>query len=301
MSRLRLFSLLRSRLIIALPLLWLVTFLLVPMLFIGKISLSETALAQPPYRDWLEFDNNGARQWLLTFHNYARLAQDSLYLHALFGSLSLALFSTILCVLIGYPMAYAIARAPEQHRVMLLMLVVIPFWTSFLLRVYAWIAILKPNGLLNQLLLALGIIDEPLAILYTPAAAIIGMVYSYLPFFILPLYATLVRLDTQLLEAAADLGARPWRQFLTITLPLSVPGVIAGCLLVFIPAVGEFVIPDLLGGSETLMIGKTLWTEFFNNRDWPLASAVAVLLLLVLIVPIVLYQRQQEAVREAGR
>jgi putrescine transport system permease protein len=198
-------------------------------------------------------------------------------------------------------MAYGMARAPKGWQPTLMMLVILPFWTSFLIRIYAWIAILKPEGFLTMFLMKLGLISEPLQIMNTTTAVYIGIVYSYLPFMILPLYASLEKINPALLEAAEDLGSRPWRAFWRVTFPLSVPGVFAGCLLVFIPAVGEFVIPDLLGGSDTLMIGKTLWTEFFNNRDWPLASAVAVLLLVVLIVPIVLFQRQQQLEREAGR
>jgi putrescine transport system permease protein len=207
----------------------------------------------------------------------------------------------LLTLLVAYPMAYGMARAPRAWQPTLMMLVILPFWTSFLIRIYAWIAILKPEGFLNLFLMKLGIISEPLQIMNTTTAVYIGIVYSYLPFMILPLYASLEKINPSLLEAAQDLGSRPWRSFWQITFPLSLPGVLAGCFLVFIPAVGEFVIPDLLGGSDTLMIGKTLWTEFFNNRDWPLASAVAVLLLFVLIIPIVLFQRQQEKAMEAGR
>ena len=237
----------------------------------------------------------------LDFENYAFIFGDPLYVNAYLSSLKIAAISTFLTLLVAYPMAYGMARAPKSWQPTLMMLVILPFWTSFLIRIYAWIGILKPEGLLTMFLLKLGLITEPLQIMNTTTAVYIGIVYSYLPFMILPLYASLEKINPSLLEAAQDLGSRPWRAFWQVTFPLSLPGVFAGCLLVFIPAVGEFVIPDLLGGSETLMIGKTLWTEFFNNRDWPLASAVAVLLLLVLIVPIVLFQRQQQLEREAGR
>lgn len=273
------------RLIIALPWGWLALFFILPFCFVLKISLSEAALAQPPYLPWLREVDQGLITIKLSIGNYLRLMDDSLYLHSLLGSMKVAAISTLLCLMIGYPMAYAIAHTDERWRLPLLMLVILPFWTSFLIRVYAWIGILKNNGLLNQALMSLGIIDQPLEILHTPTAVYIGIVYSYLPFLVLPLYATLVRLDPVLLEAAADLGCRPFKQFLTITLPQSLPGVIAGSMLVFIPVMGEFVIPDLLGGPDTLMVGKTLWMEFFNNKDWPMASALAAMLLLILIIP----------------
>ena len=289
----------KRSLVIALPWCWLALFFVLPFCFVLKISLSGAALAQPPYLDMLQHLDDGFVTLVINTGNYGRLLEDSLYLYSLLGSIKIAAVSTLLCLLIGYPMAYAIATAPMHWRLPLLMLIVLPFWTSFLIRVYAWIGILKNNGLLNQVLLGLGLIDQPLEILHTPTAVYIGIVYSYLPFLVLPLYATLVRLDPVLLEAAADLGARPLRQFLTITLPQSVPGIIAGAMLVFIPVVGEFVIPDLLGGPDTLMIGKTLWMEFFNNKDWPMASALAALLLVVLIVPFtVLRHYEQRAAEE---
>jgi putrescine transport system permease protein len=226
--------------------------------------------------------------------SYRFLLEDPLYLSAYLNSIRIAGVSTLLCLLLGYPMAYGIARARPGLRGVLLLLVILPFWTSFLIRVYAWIGLLKPNGLVNQALLAIGVIDAPLRLLHSDFAVYLGIVYSYLPFMVLPLYATLVRQDPALLEAAADLGCRPFRAFLSVTLPLSLPGVVAGSMLVFIPAVGEFVIPDLLGGPDTLMIGKVLWGEFFSNRDWPLASAVAVAMLLLLVVPVVIFQRAQE-------
>ena len=236
----------------------------------------------------------------LSRDNYIWLTEDPLYYNAYLSSLIIAGVSTILTLMVGYPIAYGMARAPATMRPTLLMLVILPFWTSFLIRVYAWIGILKPEGLLNQLLLALDVIDKPLNILNTNTAIFIGIVYSYLPFMVLPIYSALEKMDYSLIEAAQDLGCTPIRAFWKITFPLSLPGVIAGCLLVFIPAVGEFVIPDLLGGSQTLMIGKTLWNEFFSNRDWPVSSAVAVILLLLLVVPIVLFQRAQARAQERG-
>ncbi len=291
---------LRGRtLIIGVPWLWLGLFFLLPFLFILKISLSEAALAQPPYLDLIREVSDGLMTIKLNFGNYLFLLEDPLYLQALWGSVKVATISTLLCLLLGYPMAYAIAKAPNHWRLPLLMLVILPFWTSFLIRVYAWIGILKNNGLLNQWLVSIGLIDTPLEIMHTPIAVYIGVVYSYLPFMVLPLYATLIRLDDTLLEAASDLGCKPWKQFMKITWPLSMPGVLAGAMLVFIPVMGEFVIPDLLGGPETLMIGKLMWTEFFSNKDWPLASALAAVLLCVLIIPFVLlrhYERRTEEV-----
>lgn len=271
--------------IIAAPWLWLLVFFVLPFVFVLKISISEPLLAQPPYDTILREVDEGLITLKINFGTYLLLFEDSIYFDALWGSLKIATISTLLCLLIGYPMAYGIASAPKAWRLPLLMLIVLPFWTSFLIRVYAWIGLLKANGLINSMLMSLGFIDAPLDILYTDTAVYIGVVYNYLPFLILPLYATLVRLDRTLLEAAADLGCRPWRQFVSITLPQSMPGVLAGCMLVFIPVMGEFVIPDLLGGPDTLMLGKLMWMEFFNNKDWPLASALAVVLLIVLVVP----------------
>ncbi len=287
-------------LIIGVPWLWLGLFFLLPFLFVLKISLSEPVLAQPPYLDLLREIEDGLVTIVINLGSYQLLGEDPLYRNALFSSLEIAAVATLCCLLLGYPMAYAIARAPSHWRLPLLMLIILPFWTSFLIRVYAWIGILKGNGLLNNFLLWLGVIDQPLVIMHTPIAVYIGIVYSYLPFVVLPLYATLVRLDLALLEAAADLGCPPWRQFLLITLPLSLPGVLAGGMLVFIPVMGEFVIPDLLGGPDTLMLGKLLWIEFFNNKDWPVASSLAAVLLLVLIVPFVLL-RHFERKAEQGR
>ncbi|ADH87668.1 binding-protein-dependent transport systems inner membrane component [Ancylobacter novellus DSM 506] len=287
-------------LVLSVPYLWLLALFLVPFLIVFKISLSTDAIAQPPYEPifdlsagWDAFKEAFAQ---LSFENYSYvLSWDNEFIEAYGSSLWIAGVSTFLLLLVGYPIAYGMARAPKSIRPTLLMLVILPFWTSFLIRVYAWIGILSPEGLLNQLLMALGIIspDAPLQILATNTAVYIGIVYSYLPFMILPLYSALEKMDDTLLEAAADLGCPPFAAFWKITWPLSLPGVFAGCLLCFIPAVGEFVIPDLLGGSDTLMIGKVLWTEFSVNRSWTVSSAVAVLLLMVLVIPIVFYQNLQ--------
>jgi putrescine transport system permease protein len=285
------------RIVILLPLVWLTAFFLVPTLIVLKISLSQVAIAQPPYTPVLDLAAGweGLKSFVagLTLENYITLFGDPLYLAAYFKSLQVAALSTLLLLASGYAIAYAMARAPRRLQPLLLMLVVLPFWTAFLIRVYAWVTILQRDGLLNQALLALGIIDAPLTWLATDTAVYIGIVYSYLPFMVLPLYASLEKLDPTLLEAAADLGAPPWKTFWQVTVPLSLPGIVAGALLCFIPIVGEFVVPDLLGGSSTLMIGLTLWTEFFANRDWPLASAVAIVMLLVLVGPIVLYRQLQ--------
>lgn len=291
-----------SRLVIIVPYVWLLFFFLVPFLIVFKISLSTTAIAMPPYTPVLDFAD-GISSFLegikeLSFENYVWLTQDPLYFNAYVTSVVVAAISTALTLLVGYPIAYGMARAPASLRPTLLMLVILPFWTSFLIRVYAWIGILKPEGLLNQVLLAIGIIDQPLIITNTYTAVFIGIVYSYLPFMVLPLYSALEKMDHSLIEAAQDLGCTPMGAFWKVTFPLSLPGVVAGCLLVFIPAMGEFVIPDLLGGSSTLMIGKTLWSEFFSNRDWPVASAVAIILLLILVVPIMFFQRAQARAQE---
>lgn len=290
-------------LLIAIPFLWLLIFFLLPFAIVVKISLSDTANALPPYLPTLNLSEGfaGITNFFsqLDFESFAWLLDDKIYFLSYLNSLKIAFISTLLTLLIGYPMAYGLAKSPQRWRTILLMLVILPFWTSFLIRVYAWIGILKPEGLLNMGLMGLGLIDTPLAIINTPTAVYIGIVYSYLPFLVLPLYATLEKLDQTLIEAALDLGCSPIKAFWQVTFPLSLPGVVAGCFLVFIPAMGEFVIPDLLGGSDTIMIGKTLWSEFFGNRDWPVASAVAVVLLLSLVVPIVIFQRLQERQREA--
>jgi putrescine transport system permease protein len=281
-------------LVIAVPYLWLLAFFMAPFLIVLKISFAEVQVAMPPYTPLVTFVEDGWIAFHATVGNYLFLLEDRLYIDSYLSSVRIALISTLLTLLVGYPIAYGMMRAPRRWRFALLMMVILPFWTSFLIRVYAWIGILKKEGLLNLALMNLGLLDQPLTILNTDTAVYIGIVYSYLPFMVLPLYANLEKMDLTLLEAAADLGCRPIKAFWVVTVPLSLSGIIAGCFLVFIPAVGEFVIPDLLGGSETLMIGKTLWSEFFNNRDWPLSSAVAVLLLLVLVIPIVLFQRLQE-------
>ena len=295
----------RWRAAAAIPYVWLIAFFLVPFLIVFKISLSETAIAQPPYLPVLDLAAGweGLQRFVaaLSLDNYVALGSDRLYLTAYLKSLEVAAFSTLMLLVLGYPLAYAMARAPRRLQAMLVMLVVLPFWTSFLIRVYAWINILQRDGLLNQMLLAFGLVQEPVGWLSTNTAVYIGIVYSYFPFMVLPLYAALEKIEVPLHEAAADLGAPPWKAFWRITVPLSRPGIVAGSLLCFIPIVGEFVIPDLLGGSATLMIGQTLWTEFFANRDWPIASAVAVALLCLLIVPILIYQHQQARAIDQGR
>ncbi len=300
----RRFSWLGRALVAGPPFLWLATFFLLPFLIVLRISLSDPLTAQPPYEPLIEWRRGlaGIRAFLrgLDVENFNTLLGDDLYWIAALSSIRIAAISTILLLIVGYPIAYGMARAASRWRPLLVAMVILPFWTSFLIRVYAWIGILKPEGLLNQLLLWVGAIERPLTIINTETAVFIGIVYAYLPFMVLPLYASLEKLDRTLIEAAQDLGSPPWKAFWTITLPLSMPGVIAGSLLCFIPIVGEFVIPDLLGGSETLMIGRTLWSEFFSNRDWPLASAVAIVLLLILVVPIVLY-REVEARRWEAR
>ncbi len=284
----------------ALPYLWLGVLFLVPFLIVLKISLSDTAVAQPPYAPVFQWSDVAGFFSGLDLENFRLLVEDDLYLLATLSSVRIAALSTLLLLLVGFPIAYAMARAPERYRALLVALVILPFWTSFLIRIYAWVAILKPEGLLTQAHMGLGLISEPLNILNTETAVYIGIVYAYLPFMVLPLYATLEKMDDTLLEAALDLGSPPWRSFWTITVPLAMPGIIAGSLLCFIPAVGEVVIPDLLGGSETLMIGRQLWSEFFSNRDWPLASAVAILLLIVLVVPIVIYRDVEARRVETG-
>ncbi|WP_447020550.1 ABC transporter permease [Xanthobacter sp. ZOL 2024] len=296
----------RRYLVIAVPYLWLLALFLAPFLIVFKISLSQDVVAQPPYAPQLDLADGwtGFTDFVsgLSFDNYVYVLDFSNeFIQAYGSSLVIASISTALLLLVGYPIAYGMARAPRSLQPTLLMLVILPFWTSFLIRVYAWIGILSPEGLLNQGLMALGVIDTPLEILNTDIAVYIGIVYSYLPFMVLPLYSALEKLDDTLLEAAADLGCPPVKAFWTITFPLSLPGVAAGALLCFIPAVGEFVIPDLLGGSDTIMIGKSLWTEFTVNRSWTVSSAVAVLLLLVLVIPIVIYQNVQQRQLEAGR
>lgn len=292
----------RRFLLIAIPFGWLLALFLVPFIIVVKISLSDVAVSIPPYVPQFSWET-GISAFLrdLDFENFIFLTEDSLYWKSYLGSLVIAVISTFLTLMIGYPIAYGMARAPEEWRATLMMLIILPFWTSFLIRVYAWMGILSREGFLNQFLLWIGVIDEPLTILNTNYAVYIGIVYTYLPFMVLPIYSALDRLDTSLIEAAEDLGCSRLTAFWLVTVPLSRNGIIAGCFLVFIPALGEFVIPSLLGGSGTLMIGKVLWEEFSSNRDWPLASAVAVVLLLILVVPIVLFQRNQQKADEAGQ
>jgi putrescine transport system permease protein len=289
--------------LISIPYFWLLALFLVPFLIVLKISLSDIALAIPPYTPTLELSGG----WVafkeffaqLDFENFEFLATDDLYWKSYLSSLQIALISTLICLLIGFPIAYGMANAPLEWQPTLMLLVILPFWTSFLIRVYSLIGILSQEGMLNQFLMWIGIINEPLTILNTNWAVYIGIVYTYCPCMILPIYATLTKLDGSLLEAAEDLGCSRTEAFWRITVPLSKSGIIAGCFLVFIPALGEFVIPSLLGGSGTLMIGKVLFEEFFSNRDWPVASAVAVILLLILIIPIVLFQRNEQRQQEA--
>ena len=281
------------RVVIGLPFAWMVLFFLLPLLIVLKIGFAHSAIGIPPYTPLI-----GPGGVQATLKNFARLVRDDLYFHAYLGSLSYAGVATLCCLVLGYPLAHAIARMPGVWRQVFLFAVMLPFWTSFLIRVYAWIAILKPNGLINNLLRALGLIHAPLPLLNNAFSVELGLVYSYLPFMVLPLYGNLSAQDGSLVEAAADLGASPWRTFLTVTLPLSWPGIAAGALLVMIPAVGEFVIPALLGGPGTLMIGKVLWDEFFLNHDWPVAAAVAVALVAALAVPLLFAQRFLERERQ---
>ena len=282
------------------PTLWLGIFFFIPFLVVLKISLSQATIAIPPYLPSFQWVEGTLLEIRLDFSNYLFLIDDPLYGAAYFESIRIAFISTIITLIIGYPMAYVIATAKEPRRTLLLLLVILPFWTSFLLRVYAWIAILKTNGLLNGLLMSIGLISEPLVILQTDLAVYIGIAYTYLPFMVLPLYASLSKLDRTLLEASEDLGATPWISFVTVTLPLTISGVIAGSLLVFVPAIGEFVIPALLGGNDTLMIGKVLWNEFFANRDWPIASAVAIIMLFVIVGPLMWLNRINSKTEEAA-
>jgi putrescine transport system permease protein len=294
-----------ARAVVLLPYLWLVIFFLAPFVIVLKISLSQTALAQPPYLPVFE----ASAGWMgltefakqLSADSFRLVLSDSIYFWSYLRSLQIAAISTVVLLVVGYPIAYGMARAPRAWQPPLVMAIVLPFWTSFLIRIYAWINILQRDGILNDLLMQLHAIDGPAAWLSSDTAIYIGVVYSYLPFMVLPLYAVLERMDESLLEAAADLGCPRWKAFWLVTVPLSLPGVAAGALLCFIPIVGEFVIPDLLGGSESLMIGQTLWTEFFSNRDWPVASAIAVALLGLLLVPILFYERLQQRSLEGSR
>ncbi len=293
----------RRYLVIALPYLWLLGLFLVPFLIVLKISLSDLNLSIPPYMPQLDPSAGweGLKDFFsqLDFENFVFLTEDDLYWKAYLSSLKIAVVATLLTLCVGYPMAYGMARAPSEWRPTLMMLVILPFWTSFLIRVYSWMGILSNEGFLNQFLLWTGLISEPLVIMNTTTAVYIGIVYTYLPFMILPIYSALEKMDDSLLEAAEDLGCSRLQAFWLVTFPLSKSGIIAGCFLVLIPSIGEFVIPSLLGGSDTLMIGKVLWEEFFNNRDWPVASAVAVILLAILVIPIILFQRNEQKQREA--
>lgn len=281
-----------ARLVVLVPLVWMGCLLLIPLLIVAKLSLSHAAQALPPYRPLFDgLSRLGTYVSQLGLDNFALLASDDLYVAAILSSARIAATATLFTLFLAYPVSYAIAKLERRRQGLVLMLVMLPFWTSFLIRVYAWLVLLKPEGLLNAALLSLGVIGAPLDLIDNEAAVIIGIVYSYLPFMILPLYTTLEKLDRRLLEAASDLGAPPLRAFLAVTLPLTFPGIVAGCLLVFIPALGEFVIPDLLGGPDTLMIGHVMWVEFFSNRDWPLAAALAVVLLALILGPMSLAAR----------
>jgi putrescine transport system permease protein len=294
-----------ARLAAIAPYVWMVLFFLVPFGFVLKISLSQTAIAQPPYEPVFDVTAGWAALKAafaaLSIDNFKLLVSDDLYTYAYVRSLIVALSSTAILLLIGYPIAYGMARLPKRWQALAMVLVIVPFWTSFLIRIYAWINILQHDGLLNKILLALHVVSAPVVWLSTDSAMYLGIVYSYLPFMILPLYATLARMEPALEEAAADLGAPPRAVFWLVTFPLSLPGVGAGVLLCFIPIVGEFVIPDLLAGSNSLMIGQTLWLEFFTNKDWPVASAAAIVLLVMLLLPLLLYERVQRRQLEEGR
>lgn len=280
-------------LVLFVPFAWLLIFFLAPFFIVLKISMAETAIASPPFTPMIQWVDEGIMHIRVVVDNFAYLWEDDLYVDTYLNSLKISVTSTILCLLLGYPIAYAIARSSHTAKHILLMLIILPFWTSFLLRVYAWMGLLADQGTINDLLIALGLIDEPIRMLYNTFAVYVGIVYTYVPFMILPLYANMEKLDWELLEAAADLGAKPTTTFFTVTLPMTVPGIVAGSLLVFIPATGEYVIPDLLGGGNVLMIGRVLYNEFNANVDWPVASAVAIALLLLLVLPMMLYQHIQ--------
>jgi putrescine transport system permease protein len=289
----------RRALMLGVPYLWMAVLFLAPLAIVIQISFSEGIDGAPPYAPLIDTAADGSSVWRGSLEAYWLIFADSLYAAAFLNSVRIAATATLICLIIGYPMAYAIARAPVSRRAVLLTLVMLPFWTSFLIRVYAWMTLLRPTGLINQWLQALGLITEPLPLMNNEFAVHLGIVYSYLPFMILPLYAAIEKIDGALLDAAADLGSRPADTFRTVTLPLSLPGIVAGCLIVFIPAVGEFVIPDLLGGPDSPMIGRVLWSEFFSNRDWPTASALTVVLLVLLVMPILVFQRLESRVGES--
>lgn len=280
------------------PYVWMLIFFAIPFLILLQISFAKPLIASPPYSDLLN-TAGGEINLTLNLNNYTALFHDSKYAGAYLSSLKIAGISTLLCLLVGYPIAYAISRLPPAVRNIALMLVILPSWTSFLIRIYAWVGLLKDNGFINKALMSIGLIDEPLKILYTPTAVYIGIVYAYLPFMVLPLYANLIKHDNRLLEAAYDLGAKPLKAFFQVTVPLSFTGIVAGCMLVFIPSVGEFVIPELLGGPSTKMIGKVLWEEYFTANDWPRASAIAIVMLMLLVIPITIFHRYQSRQLEA--
>lgn len=287
-----------KRLVIATPYLWLGIFSLIPFLIVVKISLSQGILAIPPFQPLCQWSTEQVLQVRLNLASYTTLLIDPFYAAAFFGSLKIAFIATLSCLFIGYPMAYAIAQSPTHWRPIFLLLIILPFFTSFLVRVYAWMGLLSTQGVINTFLMGLGIIHEPLPLLYNAFAVTIGIVYCYLPFMILPIYSVLDKIDPAYLEAAYDLGCRPWQAFYRITVPLSFPAIIAGSILVFVPAVGEFVIPELLGAPETLMIGRVLWSEFFNNQNWPLACALAVAMLAIFVIPFMIFQRFQYRTEE---
>ena len=282
-----------QRVVVFVPYVWMLVFFLFPFFIVAKISLAESIIASPPFSQMLEWTEEGIVTVRLVFDNFVYILEDELYFSTYVNSVKIAAISTVISLLIGYPIAYGIVRSPPVTRNLLLMAVILPFWTSFLLRVYAWMGLLADQGTINNLLIAIGLIDEPIRMLYTDFAVYLGIVYTYLPFVILPLYANMEKLDSSLLEAAADLGAKPINAFFTVTLPLTVPGIIAGSLLMFIPATGEYVVPDLLGGGNVQMIGRVLYNEFHANTDWPIASAVAIALLVLLVVPMMIYQHYQ--------
>ena len=287
--------------LLAVPYLWLLIFFLAPFLIVVKISVALSEIALPPYTSLWQWTEDGALSIRLYFQNYGYLIDDTLYLSGYLNALKIAAISTALCLIVGYPIAYGIARSPPTTRNILLLLVILPFWTSFLLRIYAWMGILNKQGLINNVLVFFGVIDQPIEMMNTDFAVYLGIVYSYLPFMVLPLYVTLEKMDPSLWEAAMDLGSRRWQVFVDVTLPLSVPGIVAGGLLVFIPATGEYVIPALLGNPSSPMIGRVLFDEFYSNRDWPVASAVAVVLLILLVVPILMFQHYQMRQAEEGK
>lgn len=290
---------LKPSLLIVVPYGWLLLFFLIPFVMVLKISFAELIIGLPPYTPLISWVEGHILHLKITLDNYLFVMMDTLYLHAYFNSLWVAFLATLSCLVLGYPMAYGMTRAPDRFKTLLLMLIILPFWTSFLVRVYAWVSLLSPQGILNTTLIHLGLIQHPLPLMNNTFSVWIGIVYSYLPFMILPLYASLEKIDPSLVEAAFDLGAKPFKVFWKIIVPLSLPGAISGAILVFIPAVGEFVIPELLGGSRTLMIGRVLWNEFFHNRDWPVACALAILMLILLLIPMMIFQRLQNKEAQA--